>query len=82
VTKAGGLASIVSGTVVCVFFFIMSKVLPPQMVPEGDPWGIPLIYPSLIVSLLSLVLVSLMTAKPTEADVEKFFPKAKTASQR
>jgi Na+/proline symporter len=76
VTKAGGLASIISGTVICVFFFIMSKVLPPEMVPEGDPWGIPLIYPALIVSLLSLVLVSLMTPKPSEADVEKFFPKA------
>src|SRR5512135_806965 len=80
VTKAGGLASIISGTVVCVFFFVMSKVLPPEQVPEGDPWGIPLIYPALIVSLLSLVVVSLMTPKPTEAEVEKFFPKEKASA--
>jgi hypothetical protein len=44
-------------------------------VPEGDPWGIPLIYPSLIVSLGSLVIVSLLTPKPTEEELGKFFPK-------
>ena len=50
-TKAGGLASIISGTVVCLIFFILSKVLPAAQVPDGDPWGIPLIYPALIASL-------------------------------
>jgi SSS family solute:Na+ symporter len=74
-TKAGGLASIISGTVVCLFFFIASKVLPAEMVPEGDPWGIPLIYPSLIASLLALILVSLATPKPSEEELAKFFPK-------
>jgi solute:Na+ symporter, SSS family len=74
-TRAGGLASIISGSVVCVFFFIMSKVLPAAQVPEGDPWGIPLIYPSLIVSLGALVIVSLLTPKPTEEELGKFFPK-------
>jgi SSS family solute:Na+ symporter len=74
-TKAGGLASIISGTVVCLFFFIASKLLPPEMVPEGDPWGIPLIYPALIASLLALIIVSLATPKPTEAELAKFFPK-------
>lgn len=74
-TKAGGLASIISGTVVCLAFFIASKVLPPEMVPEGDPWGIPLIYPSLIASLLALVFVSLATPKPSAEELEKFFPK-------
>ncbi len=74
VTKAGGLASIISGTVVCLFFFIASKVLPPASVPEGDPWGIPLIYPSLIASLAALVIVSYLTPRPTKAEVEKFFP--------
>jgi Na+/proline symporter len=74
-TRAGGLASIISGTAVCLFFFIATKVLPPAMVPEGDPWGIPLIYPSLIASLLALVLVSLATPKPSEKELEKFFPK-------
>ncbi len=79
VTKAGGLASIIAGTVVCLFFFIMSKVLPPESVPEGDPWGIPLIYPALIASLAALVIVSLMTPKPRPEEIEKFFPKVNAA---
>jgi len=73
-TKAGGLASIISGTVVCVFFFIMTKVLPPEQVPDGDPWGIPLIYPALIASIGSLVIVSLLTPKPEQKVLETFFP--------
>ncbi len=81
VTKAGGLASIISGTVVCLFFFIASKVLPPQMAPEGDPWGIPLIYPSLIASLAALVIVSYLTPKPTKAEVEKFFPEREAVTK-
>lgn len=72
-TKAGGLASIISGTTVCIFFFVMSKVLPPDKVPEGDPWGIPLIYPALLASLGSLILVSLLTKKPEPKELEKFF---------
>ncbi|MBM3284681.1 MAG: sodium:solute symporter family protein, partial [Candidatus Aminicenantes bacterium] len=74
-TRAGGLASIISGTVVCVFFFVMSKVLPPDKAPEGDPWGIPLIYPALIASLGSLIIVSLLTPKPRPEELEKFFKK-------
>ena len=74
-TKAGGLASIISGSVVCIFFFVMSKVLPAAQVPEGDPWGIPLIYPALIASLGSLVIVSLLTPKPKEEQLARFFPK-------
>ena len=53
----------------------MSKVLPPEQVPDGDPWGIPLIYPALIASLGSLVIVSLLTPKPSPEELEKFFPK-------
>jgi solute:Na+ symporter, SSS family len=74
-TRAGGLASIISGTVVCLFFFIASKVLPAAQAPDGDPWGIPLIYPALAASLGALVIVSLLTPKPAPADLEKFFPK-------
>jgi SSS family solute:Na+ symporter len=73
-TKAGGLASIISGTVVCVFFFVMTKVLPPELVPDGDPWGIPLIYPALIASIGSLIIVSLLTPKPEKKVLETFFP--------
>jgi len=74
VTKAGGLASIISGTVVCLVFFALSKVkgIP---APDGDPWGIPIIYPSLIASLGALVVVSLLTPKPKPEELERFFPK-------
>ena len=75
VTKAGGLASIITGTVVSILFFIFSKVLPAEKVPDGDPWGIPLIYPALIASLAALVIVSLLTKKPKPEDLEKFFPR-------
>jgi SSS family solute:Na+ symporter/sodium/proline symporter len=76
-TKAGGLASIITGTAVSILFFILSKVLPAEKVPDGDPWGIPLIYPALIVSLAALVIVSLLTKKPKPEDLEKFFPAKK-----
>jgi Na+/proline symporter len=76
-TKAGGLASIIAGTTVCLFLFIMTKVLPAAKVPDGDPWGIPMIYPSLIASLGALIVVSLLTKKPTAEELEKFFPRKK-----
>lgn len=76
-TKAGGLASIISGTVVCVFLKIIAEVLPPDKAPDGDPWGIPLIYPALVASLLALVVVSLLTKKQKPAELEKFFPSKK-----
>jgi Na+/proline symporter len=74
-TKAGGLASIITGTAVSILFFVFSKVLPAEKVPDGDPWGIPLIYPALIASLGALIIVSLLTKKPKPEDLEKFFPK-------
>jgi SSS family solute:Na+ symporter/sodium/proline symporter len=74
-TKAGGLASIITGTAVSILFFIFSKVLPADKAPDGDPWGIPLIYPALIASLGALIVVSLLTKKPNPEDLEKFFPK-------
>lgn len=77
-TKAGGLASIMSGAGITVFLRIMVEFLPPDKVPDGDPWGIPIIFPALIVSLGSLVVVSLLTKKPKPEELEKFFPKFKT----
>jgi SSS family solute:Na+ symporter len=76
-TKAGGLASIISGTVVCLLLKVIAEVLPPSKAPEGDPWGIPIIYPALIVSLGSLIVVSLLTEKPKREELEKFFPEKK-----
>jgi SSS family solute:Na+ symporter/sodium/proline symporter len=74
-TKAGGLVSIISGTVVCIFLKILADNLPPEKAPAGDPWGIPIIYPALVVSLGTLIIVSLLTPKPKPEDLEKFFPK-------
>jgi SSS family solute:Na+ symporter/sodium/proline symporter len=76
-TRAGGLASIASGTAVCIFLKIMAEVLPPEKVPEGDPWGIPLIYPAFAASLITLIVVSLLTRKPRPEELEKFFPEKK-----
>ncbi len=72
-TRAGGLASIIAGTIVCLTFFVLSKV-PGVPAPDGDPWGIPIIYPSLLASLGALVIVSLLTPKPRAADLARFFP--------
>jgi SSS family solute:Na+ symporter len=74
VTKAGGLASIISGTVACLFLRIMAEVLPDRLVPDGDPWGIPLIYPALIISISALIIGSLATKKQSPEMIEKFFP--------
>jgi len=76
-TKAGGLASIISGTVACIVLKVLAEVLPPDKAPEGDPWGIPIIFPALIISLGSLIVVSLLTKKPKPEELEKFFPEKK-----
>ena len=75
VTKAGGLSSIISGTLITIILKVISEMLPPELAPEGDPWGIPIIYPALLVSLGTLIIVSLLTKKPSVEEVEKFFPK-------
>jgi len=74
-TKAGGLASIISGTVVTVILKIVSGRMPPAIAPDGDPWGVPIIYPAVIVSIGALIIVSLLTKKPKPEELEKFFPK-------
>jgi SSS family solute:Na+ symporter/sodium/proline symporter len=76
-TKAGGLASIISGTAACIVLRVLAEVLPPDKAPEGDPWGIPIIFPALFISLGSLIVVSLLTKKPKQEELEKFFPKKK-----
>jgi Na+/proline symporter len=77
-TKIGGLVSIISGTFVTIFLRIMAEILPPEMVSDGDPFGIPIIFPGLVVSIGSLVIVSLLTKKPTPEEIEKFFPTKET----
>ncbi len=73
-TKAGGLASILSGTIATIVLKILAEVLPPHLAPEGDPWGIPIIYPALAISLGSLIIVSLLTKKPKPEELKQFFP--------
>ncbi len=39
----------------------------------ADPWGIPIIYPAAIISIGALVVVSLLTPKPAEAQLAPLF---------
>jgi SSS family solute:Na+ symporter len=75
-TKIGGLVSITAGTVVCLALIVLSKIEGLIPVVDGDPWGVPIIYPALFASLAGLVIGSLLTPKPKPEELEKFFPKA------
>ncbi|NOZ13574.1 MAG: sodium:solute symporter family protein [Acidobacteria bacterium] len=78
VTRKAGLFSIVLGTVATVFFKLAGYIWPAIMVPlnnpNGDPFGIPIIYPALLISLGSLIVISFFTKAPEAAVLEKFFP--------
>ncbi|NOY22649.1 MAG: sodium:solute symporter family protein [Acidobacteria bacterium] len=78
VTHTAGLISIILGTVVTVFLKLAGYIWPAIMVPlnnpNGDPFGIPIIYPALAISLGSLILVSFFTKAPDKEVIEKFFP--------
>jgi SSS family solute:Na+ symporter len=73
VTKTAGLVSITSGVVISLFLKIMTYILPERLVPDGDPWGIPLIYPGMIVSIGSLIIVSLLGKKPDPSEWKPLF---------
>jgi len=77
-TKAGGLTSIISGAVVTLGLKIAGYVWPSIMVPYGspnaDPWGIPLIYPAIIVSVGTLIIVSYLTPAPSKEEIKELFP--------
>jgi SSS family solute:Na+ symporter/sodium/proline symporter len=72
-TKAGGVASIVTGAVSAFLLELIIPALWPSVMIGGDPWGVPSIYPSLALSVLTLVVVSLLTPKPTEEELGKLF---------
>jgi len=78
-TKAGGLASIISGSIVAFGLYLAGFIWPSIMVPHGDPngdpFGLPLIYPAFIVSLASLVIVSLVTKPPKKEEIKELFTK-------
>jgi len=77
-TKAGGLASIITGTVVTLGLKFSGYIWPSIMVPPGgetaDPWGIPLIYPAIIASVGTLIIVSYLTPPPKAEDIKELFP--------
>ena len=76
-TKAGGLASIISGAVVSVGLYAAGFIWPSIMVPygnpNGDPFGLPLIYPAFVVSVTALIVVSYLTKAPEEEDIKELF---------
>ncbi|NOY05208.1 MAG: sodium:solute symporter family protein [Chlorobi bacterium] len=77
-TKAGGLTSILSGAFVAIMFDLVIPNSFPSVMIAGDPWGIPSIYPALIASIGTLVVVSYMTSPPDEKSLEKLFPAKST----
>jgi len=94
-TRQGGVASIVGGALATVLFEVIIPRIAPGVMEAAngltgaaamasnfgaDPWGIPSIYPSAIISIGLLIVVSLMTPAPTAAELERLFPSAaKTA---
>ncbi len=76
-TKAGGLASILVGAFLTVILELIVPIFWPQVVQGGDPWGIPSIYPSLIISIGVLVIVSLCTKPPDKETLITLFPEKK-----
>jgi len=79
-TKPAGITSILSGSFVVILFEVVIRYGFPQylsgdvMGDPGDPWGIPSIYPGLIVSIGSLIIVSYLTPKPKKEDLIRLFP--------
>ena len=80
-TRAGGLASIIGGTVATIFFeLVLPRIAPSVMVAASsnsyfgaDPWGIPSIYPAALISIGALIVVSLLTPKPSDKELAPLF---------
>jgi len=72
-TRAGGITSILSGAGLALILELIVPAVWPQVMRGGDPWGIPSIYPALLVSILALVVVSCLTPPPDRETVEKLF---------
>ncbi len=77
-TRTGGVASIIGGTVVALGLYIAGFIWPSIMIPygdpNGDPFGIPLIYPAFIVSLAALIIGSYLTKPPKAEEIKELFP--------
>ncbi len=61
-TPAGGVCSIALGMLTTIAWELAKK-----------PFGVPTVYPALILSVSSLVLISLLTPKPDESKIRPFF---------
>ncbi len=72
-TKAGGIASIVSGATSAVLLEFVVPRLFPDLMRGGDFLGIPGIYPSLAISVGALVVVSLLTPAPDPGSLAALF---------
>jgi SSS family solute:Na+ symporter/sodium/proline symporter len=72
-TRPAGVVSIVSGAVLALVLEIVIPNVFPEVIRNGDPWGIPSIFPSMIVSIASLVIVSYLTPPPDAKTLEKLF---------
>ena len=78
-TRWGGLASILSGALVTLFLDKLVPVLWPSAMQGTelygkDPWGIPVIFPAIVISLGTLIVVSLLTPPPDKKVIEQLFP--------
>jgi SSS family solute:Na+ symporter len=77
-TKTAGIISIILGTIVTLSLKLAGSIWPSIMKPYGDPnadpFGIPIIYWGLGVSILSLILISFFTKGPSREVLAKFFP--------
>jgi len=73
-TRMGGLVAIVSGALVTLFLDKGIPYLWPSVMHEGDPWGIPAIFPAMLVSIGSLIVISLLTPPPDKEVLDRLFP--------
>ncbi len=76
-TRKAGLWSIILGSLSAIVLKILGGMLPPSMAPEGDPFGIPIIYPAFIISIVALVLISYLDRPPSREELAPFFPDEK-----
>ncbi len=74
-TKAGGLTSIIGGSIAALFLELVVPHAFPAVMKDGDPWGIPGIYISFLISIGCLIIVSLLTSPPREEEIANLFPK-------
>ncbi len=84
-TKTAGIVSIILGTIVTLSLKLAGTFWPSIMKPVGDPnadpFGIPIIYWGLGVSVFSLILISFFTKRPSKEVLSRFFPEKETKEQ-